>query len=180
MFTPKGMWSLIRAYTEICLIHCQALVESAEDFCTYSFMLKSYSELEVYLDWRGFRSCQFISLMSCSGGLLFGCVQSLILIMHNMLKHINWLFIFGRFLVYVLARNCLWWLGFPVIFFSPSSQFMDTNLIQTKTAVEWLPVLLCSLDVLVLNLVWETLIWLKSLWCSSTWPAMPQHYPRLC
>jgi len=129
---------------------------------------------------KGIQKCQYISLRSCSGGLLFGYVQSPILVMHNMLRCINWLFIFGRFLVYVLARNFLWWLGFPVILFSPSSQFMDTNLIETNIVVEWLPVLLCSLDVLVLNLVWETLIWLKSLWCSSTWPAVPQQCPRLC
>ena len=51
------------------------------------------------------------------------------------------------------------------------------NLLWIKHCGWVVTVLLCSLDVLVLNLVWETLIWLKSLWCSSTWPAMPRQCP---
>jgi len=126
------------------------------------------------------QKCQFISLMSFSGGLLFRYVQSLILSCTTCWSVLIDYSYLGGSCFMSWPDNCLWWLGFPVIFFSPSSQFIDTNLIGTNTAVEWLPVLLCSLDVLVLNLVWRILIGLKSLWCSSTWPAMPQQCPRLC
>lgn len=63
VYTPKDMWSLIRVDTKICLICRQALVEKAEDFCTPPFMLKSHSELKVYLDWRGFRNASLSPLL---------------------------------------------------------------------------------------------------------------------